>query len=527
MNRPRILEALSLALLLVGAACSSDDSSLALDNSGGGGIAGNSVASAGSAQGGGGAAGAFSDSGTLTDATDASETSAPDGGVEAPFDAAEATTDVAIDAVPQDPSEAAVDATDATNIADGSDANDGGAEASSDVSVSPDALAAEASTADASDAYTEEASTSPCGTCNGICLDGGPDGGICVECVDNSTCPAGRPHCDVNDHACVQCLPGAADDCPSGQYCADTLTCVPGCKYDSACASGVCNNHDCAFCQSDAECSGGRVCGSGTCAATCSPLVTCAAGFDCCGDHCIDLAVDIQHCGSCGAACGASQFCGTSGCNSVAIANLCDNAKTTMVLDASPPDNASNAVMQTALTDHCAPAPTTDSLVQGATGVVNPSTGQPVAGGGNLLTVAGGYYVQPIVDYLDNAGATPVYLSRIASDHYQYLLRGGGSDAGAEGGAIDPVIATIATTDSTATKDLILVELVRDPRSGTLLLVSFGQHAEGTAAAARYVATQMLPAANRATYTQSWYVYMWSAASEAGPETFGLIASGH
>jgi hypothetical protein len=80
--------------------------------------------------------------------------------------------------------------------------------------------------------------------------------------------------------------------------------------------------------------------------------------------------------------------------------------------------------------------------------------------------------------------------------------------------------------DSTPSHDLILIELVRDPANGTLVLIGFGQQAESTAAAAQYVANQMLPVANRASYDKAWYAYEWTAAGEAGPETFTLKASG-
>ena len=210
----------------------------------------------------------------------------------------------------------------------------------------------------------------------------------------------------------------------------------------------------------------------------------------------------------------------------VSIANVCGNGQTTMLLNSYPADNDANAVLQGGLTSQCAPPPTAGQIAQTSPGPINPSTGQPVAGGGNLLTVAGGFFVQSLVNYLDEAGITPVYLGRHDQNFWRYYRRGGGADAGPDGGATDAVVAEISWTDSTATRDIILIELVRDPASGTLALIAFGQHAESTAAAARYVATQMLPVANRSTYDKSWYVYDWRAASDAGPETFTPMASG-
>jgi hypothetical protein len=210
----------------------------------------------------------------------------------------------------------------------------------------------------------------------------------------------------------------------------------------------------------------------------------------------------------------------------VAIANVCDNGATTKVLNSFAADNSANSTVQAALVANCTPPPSAASVQQDNGGVVNPATGQPVAGGGNLLTVAGGYYVQRLVDYLDQKGITPVYLARGVNDFWRYYRRGAGADGGADGGTPDTLVAEMAWTDSSTTHDLILIELVRDPASGTLVLIVFGQYAESTAAAASYVANQMLPVANRATYDKAWYVYEWTAASDAGPETFTAKASG-
>jgi hypothetical protein len=299
-----------------------------------------------------------------------------------------------------------------------------------------------------------------------------------------------------------------------------------GCTSNDSCVSGACTNHECEHCQNDLECGAGHVCGSGVCAPGCSLQVACATGSDCCGGHCVSLARDILHCGGCANACASSQFCGTTGCTVVSIANICGNGQTTKLLNSYPADNDSNAVLQAGLTSQCVPPPSADQIAQTSPGPINTGTGQPVAGGGDLITVAGGFFVQLVVNYLDEAGITPIYLGRLDQNYWRFYRRGGGADAGADGGAADSVVAEIAWTDSTETRDIILIELVRDPASGTLVLIAFGQRAESTAAAARYVATQMLPVANRSTYTKSWYLYDWRAASDAGPETFTPIASG-
>jgi hypothetical protein len=155
-------------------------------------------------------------------------------------------------------------------------------------------------------------------------------------------------------------------------------------------------------------------------------------------------------------------------------------------------------------------------------GPLNATTGQPVAGAGNLLTATGGFVVQKVVGYLDSIGATPVYLVA-AANQWEYHARVAGSD----GGTMGPLIGAIPYDQVTAQHDYILVELVRDPASGTLVLIVFGVEPESTTAGAYYVAKHVIP--NRATFDKAWYLFEWTGASDAGPsdsDTLQILASG-
>ena len=141
--------------------------------------------------------------------------------------------------------------------------------------------------------------------------------------------------------------------------------------------------------------------------------------------------------------------------------DLCGHPHTTLLKDGYPADDASNAVMQAALVANCMPPPTPGVLEKGAPGAINPTTGRPLAGPDDLLTVAGGAFVQKTVAYLDLAGATPVYL--VASDSaqsWQYWSR-------ALGGRI---VAEMPYAAFSPTHDIILIELVRDTATRTLRL---------------------------------------------------------
>ncbi len=359
---------------------------------------------------------------------------------------------------------------------------------------------------------------------------GGVDHSVASDAVEEVGQPDAGGDAGGASHTCVACLFGSGDNCAVDQYCTANFTCVPGCKGDTSCASGACNaNHECERCLNDLECGADHVCGTGTCGPRCNVPNDCSVGFDCCDNHCVDLGRDVRHCGACASSCPNTQFCGAGGsnasCMGVLIANVCANTKTTRILDGLPLDDAAGAILQDGVVASCAPSPAASSAAQNVPGPLNPSTGQPVAGGGNLLTATGGYVVQKVVAYLDSVGATPVRLTPGASQ-WEYRGPATAGDAGADAGA-GPIIGSIAYNQVTHSHDYIVVELVRDPLSGTLVLIVFGTEPESTTAGAYYVAKHMLP--NRASFDKAWYLFDWTGAGDAGPsdsDTLQTVASG-
>ena len=118
-------------------------------------------------------------------------------------------------------------------------------------------------------------------------------------------CPGCSSGLCLADGTCVDCLPGAKDTCPTGQFCGEENECVRGCKNGSSCASGVCKDHNCMKCISDDECTDQYVCSNGECAPSCTTAQEgtsngCSDGLTCCDLRCADLATDSQNCGACG-----------------------------------------------------------------------------------------------------------------------------------------------------------------------------------------------------------------------------------
>ncbi len=291
----------------------------------------------------------------------------------------------------------------------------------------------------------------------------------------------------------------------------------------SRCASGLCEaNGDCKRCVRDDECLEGRVCGSGVCAPRCGAGgATCTGSFVCCNEHCVDTALEAKHCGACGAACEAAQFCANASapsvCKAGTLANVCSSKNATFLLDGLQADQEASAVVQAAIAARCAPPPTAMSVSQSVATEINTTTGQPVAGAGDLLVAVGGDSAQRLVNYLEDSRTTLVYNEYDRLNTLWFKRRD----------ANNTVIATITMSTLSPTHDYFLVEVVPDPVSGTFSLVLYGLDGPGTRAAAYFFANTMLPSI--ATYTQSWYLYEWLGANAAGPgpgDTFTPLASG-
>jgi hypothetical protein len=352
---------------------------------------------------------------------------------------------------------------------------------------------------DGDDAGPDVVDANPCPACpNGACVNGA-DGSVCVECTANSHCSNPKPYCDLDRNVCEECLP-TNDVCPNGQYCGAEKRCVKGCKDASSCASGVCNSaHDCDRCVSDTECSGQKLCGSGTCGTSCTasgPPDQCGtgSGFSCCEPKCVRVDRDVLNCKTCGTVCDPKQFCGKTACTNATISNVCNLPLVAAVLDGAPNDDQAARDILAGLEARCAPVPTTRSVPQPSADVINPTTGRVVAPGGELLVFSGGRYLQKGVGFLEDQRSVPVY-SGGQFPNVSFIRSSDNS--------------TIATSlyEEPGYHDIIVIEVGRDVSTGTPSLVAYGFHANGTRAAAWYFVNRMLP--DLTNYPAAWYVYEW------------------
>lgn len=392
---------------------------------------------------------------------------------------------------------------------------------------------------------------------NGVCVQN-----QCVQCTSDSQCGGTTPRCNLGTNTCVACLPGATDNCPTGQYCRPDFTCEQGCKTGTDCPSGVClPNHSCQMCTQDSQCAAGNVCNNGTCVGACSATAPCGAGETCCNGRCESLQNDADNCGACGVACGtnkaccagacrdttatnncgacgvtctADQFCDGSQCRDKTFPNFCANQNVVALRDGQPLDNAATTVLASTITQYCSSstqiafADDDDPTVVEQRPPLQPDggpaldAGQPgrlLLGGSYTVVTAGGPFPNLPVNWLErNKKVTKVYFSNNVNGtefYFKQRLNDGGVDpivvqrAQSECGPSDGGVYLADGGMGSRGRDVFLVELAIDPASGTLALISYGlcSPGNGTQAAAWYWANVMLP--NRMAYTDEWYIYEW------------------
>lgn len=323
-----------------------------------------------------------------------------------------------------------------------------------------------------------------------------PTGPQCDAC-DNGVC--------LDDGTCVACLP-TDDRCETGFYCTAENTCAPGCKSDDACASGVCgDDHNCKKCINDSECAEGFLCSSGQCTLACTSdgagqSSACGAELSCCSARCADLNTDGSNCGACGVSCDAGQFCGLSECRDATFANVCSVAKVVVILDTNrnteDGDRAPGQAIGNALSQQCPTQPGLLETMQNSAEALNLTTGRPVSNSSELLVIAGGPFFQDLEGYLEKQRVSPLYWS------------GSADTTGYRVSKTDRVVVSMPIDADHESRDAFIIQFMRDPDSGSLVLNAQGLWLSGTIAAGYQVTNGLLP--NLAQQDQAWYAYEWT-----------------
>ncbi len=295
---------------------------------------------------------------------------------------------------------------------------------------------------------------------------------------NDQACAAGTVVNPTNGD-CVQCVPGANDTCPTGQYCRADNVCTAGCDGDSDCGMGAA----------------------------------------CCNHTCVDSGT-LANCGSCGNACAAGDFCDGASCKAPTYPNFCANTTVYVVHDGIAADQLAANLMASTITSNCPSTVSVMTANQTDATLVDQVTGQPLAGAGVTYVMGGGPFANKPIKWLEQTQhATKIYFDAPDGIHYNWMRRG----------QTTPVAQMVAASCSVHA-DQFITELVTDPMSGTLNLVGYGacNGARGTTAAAYYYANVLLP--NKASYPDSWYVFSWADTNndsipDAG-DTFSVLAHG-
>jgi hypothetical protein len=323
-----------------------------------------------------------------------------------------------------------------------------------------------------------------------------PKSGSCAGC-DTGFC--------LDDGTCVECLP-SNDHCPRGSYCSESNECVSGCSSGDRCASGIClDDHNCKSCINDRECAEGFLCSAGTCAPACGAEQEgqergCDGGLTCCSLRCSDLLTDAENCGACGNACEKGQFCGLSDCRPAVLSSACSVAKVVVILDTNKNDSDGNRVpgraMGAALSEQCPPKPQLIEAEQDSVEALNLTTGRPVSNSSELLVVAGGPFYQNLQGYLEEHRIAPLYW-KVGIDVAEFRLS-----------ETDALVASMPIAGDHDSRDIFIIQFMRDPDSGSLILNAQGFWLSGTVAAAYYLTNGLLPQLDQ--QDQAWYAYEWA-----------------
>lgn len=323
-----------------------------------------------------------------------------------------------------------------------------------------------------------------------------PETDPCADCESG--------HC-LDDGTCVECVP-SRDDCPDGHYCTESNECVPGCARDESCASGVClPSHHCQKCIDDRECASGFLCSAGECAPACTASqegerAGCEGELTCCSERCADLSTDGKNCGACGNECESGQFCGLEACRDLTLESLCAVSKIVVILDTNKNSSDGNRVpgraMGAALAEQCPTKPELVEAEQDSVEALNLTTGRPVSNSAELLVVAGGPFYQNLEGYLEEQRIAPIYW-KVAEGAAEFRLSKN-----------DELVASMPIAGDHESRDIFIIQLLRDPDSGSLILNAQGFWLSGTLAAAHFLTNDVLPQLSQ--HDKAWYAYEWT-----------------
>jgi hypothetical protein len=146
------------------------------------------------------------------------------------------------------------------------------------------------------------------------------------------------------------------------------------------------------------------------------------------------------------------------------------------------------------------------------------ASGRPLIGFGEIVFAPGGSYFHKTVGYLEKQKLIKTTIE---------VTTGEGGIKGYQFKDINgSIVGDNQSFQSNANEwDFFSIELVVEPKSGSLVVIAYGLWGSGTKAAAYYLVNEILE--NPQKYTSSWYVFKWENTGDNEPDandTFTLLA---
>jgi hypothetical protein len=194
-------------------------------------------------------------------------------------------------------------------------------------------------------------------------------------------------------------------------------------------------------------------------------------------------------------------------------------AKVVMIMDTNKNvadgDRAPGLAIGGALSAQCATQPELAEALQNSAEALNLKTGRPVSNSSELLVIAGGPFYQDLEGYLEQQQISPLYF-HAGGGVTEFRLR-----------ASDESVVSMPVEGDHESRDAFIIQFMRDPDSGSLILNAQGLWLSGTVAAAYELTTELLP--NLSEQNQAWYAYTWKDRDgDQAPDAdeIELVASG-
>jgi len=194
---------------------------------------------------------------------------------------------------------------------------------------------------------------------------------------------------------------------------------------------------------------------------------------------------------------GSGSTVGVS-CHDTTLAHVCSLPRVAVVLDGQEGNETPSRAMAAAMAAQCKPAPTVREVSQTVPDALNPASGRPISGAHELLVAGGSSFYARLLGYVDDNGISPVRDVFVSDTR---LLEFTNAKTG-------EILVSRGLDEPNDSHDFFVIQLMRDPITGSIVLNAEGFWESGTVAAAYFFQHGMLT--NLSAFDKAWYIYDWT-----------------